>query len=193
MLAVRKFIQHDSSRTATVLTYYSLLNIVPLFAVMFAMAKGFGLKKFVVKQIAEMAQKANWQASVTDQLINFAESVLTQARGGIIAGVGVVLLLWTVISILGKIEDSFNIIWEVKKPRTLMRKFTDYLTILLIAPGASRDIEQHYNCGDKSDKRHCTEYQTPGGVQFRNIFVVEIVSLFYHVASFDRFISYYAQ
>jgi membrane protein len=134
MLAVRKYIQHDSSRTATVLTYYSLLNIVPLFAVVFAMAKGFGLKKFVVKQIAEMAQKANWQASVTDQLIGFADSVLNQAKGGIIAGVGVVLLLWTVISILGKIEDSFNIIWEVKKPRTLVRKFTDYLTVLLIAP-----------------------------------------------------------
>ena len=134
MLAVRKYIQHDSSRTATVLTYYSLLNIVPLFAVVFAMAKGFGLKEFVVKQITEMAQKANWQTNVTDQLIGFAESVLTQARGGIIAGVGVVLLLWTVISILGKIEDSFNIIWEVKKPRTLTRKFTDYLTILLIAP-----------------------------------------------------------
>jgi membrane protein len=134
ILAVRKYIQHDSSRTATVLTYYSLLNIVPLFAVLFAMAKGFGLKKFVVKQIAEMADKANWQASVTDQLISFADSVLTQAKGGVIAGVGVVLLLWTVISILGKIEDSFNIVWEVKKPRTLMRKFTDYLTILLIAP-----------------------------------------------------------
>ena len=134
IVAVRKFIQHDSPRTATVLTYYSLLNIVPLFAVIFAMAKGFGLKKFVVKQIAEMAQKANWQASITDQLIRFADSVLTQAKGGVIAGVGVVLLLWTVISILGKIEDSFNIIWEVKKPRTPMRKFTDYLTILLIAP-----------------------------------------------------------
>jgi membrane protein len=134
ILAVRNFIRHDSSRTATVLTYYSLLNIVPLFAVIFALAKGFGLKKFVVKQIAEMAQKANWQASITDQLINFAESVLTQAKGGIIAGVGVVLLLWTVISILGKIEDSFNVIWEVKKPRNLMRKFTDYLTVLLVAP-----------------------------------------------------------
>ncbi len=58
-LAVRKYIQHDSSRTATVLTYYSLLNIVPLFAVVFAMAKGFGLQKFVVKQITEMAEKAN--------------------------------------------------------------------------------------------------------------------------------------
>jgi membrane protein len=134
MLALRKFIRHDCSRTATVLAYYSLLNIVPLIAVIFAMAKGFGLKKFVVKQIVEMAEKAHWQANVTDQIIAFSESVLTQAKGGIIAGVGVVLLLWTVISILGKIEDSSNTIWEIKKPRTLVRKFTDYLTVLILAP-----------------------------------------------------------
>ncbi len=134
VLAIRTFFKHDCSRIATVLTYYSLLNIVPLVAVIFAMAKGFGLKKFVVKEIAEMAERAHLQANVTDQIIHFSDSVLTQAKGGIIAGVGVVLLLWTVISILGKIEDSFNSIWEVKKPRTLMRKFTDYLSILLIAP-----------------------------------------------------------
>ncbi len=133
-VAIQKFIHHDSIRSATVLTYYSLLNIVPLFAVMFAIAKGFGLKQFVVRQITEMAQKANWQTSVTDQIIHFSESVLTHAKGGIIVGVGIVLLLWTVISILGKIEASFNNIWEVRKPRTITRKFTDYLSILVIAP-----------------------------------------------------------
>ncbi len=133
-VAARRFIDHDSARTATVLTYYSMLNIVPLFAVMFAMAKGFGLKRLVVKQIAELAQRANWQTSVTDQIIHFADSVLAQAKGGVIAGVGVVLLLWTVISILGRIEDSFNNIWDIRRPRTLIRKFTDYLSILLIAP-----------------------------------------------------------
>ena len=134
MVAVQKFMQHDSLRTATVLTYFSLLNIVPLFAVVFAVAKGFGLKQFVVRQITEMAQKANWQASITDQIVRFSESVLTQAKGGIVAGVGIALLLWTVISILGKVEDSFNNIWEVGKPRTLTRKFTDYLSILIVAP-----------------------------------------------------------
>jgi membrane protein len=46
----------------------------------------------------------------------------------------VILLFWTVISILGKIEESFNEIWEVKKPRTLVRKFSDYLTAMLVAP-----------------------------------------------------------
>lgn len=134
MVAVRKFAQHDSSKTATMLTYYSLLNIVPLFAVVFAMAKGFGLQKLVVKQITEIAEKANWQSSVTEQIIGFSNSLLAHAKGGVLAGVGIVLLLWTVISILGKIENSFNTIWEIRKPRTLTRKFTDYLSVLIVAP-----------------------------------------------------------
>lgn len=133
-IAVRKFIQHGSSKTATMLTYYSLLNIVPLFAVVFAMAKGFGLQKLVVKQITEIAEKAHWQSGVTEQIIGFSDSLLAHAKGGTLAGVGIVLLLWTVISILGKIEGSFNMIWEIKKPRTLTRKFTDYLSVLIITP-----------------------------------------------------------
>lgn len=134
MLAVRTFMQHDCSKTATTLTYYSLLNIVPLLAVVFAIAKGFGLQKVVVNQILAMAKAGNWQADVTNQLIGFSKTLLSQAKGGLIAGVGIALLLWTVISILGKIEDSFNTIWEVKRPRTLVRKCTDYLAIMVLAP-----------------------------------------------------------
>jgi membrane protein len=116
------------------LTYYSLLNVVPVVAVAFAMAKGFGLEKLIEKQILEMAEKANWQSDITTQIISFSHNLLNQAKGGLIAGVGVVLLLWTVISILGKIEESLNEIWEVKKSRTLVRKFSDYIAIMVFAP-----------------------------------------------------------
>jgi membrane protein len=64
----------------------------------------------------------------------FSQSLLEHAKGGVIAGVGVVMLFYTVISIFGKIEDSFNAIWEVERPRTLVRKFTDYLTVMVLAP-----------------------------------------------------------
>ena len=133
-LALRNYVAHGCSGNATVLTYYSLLSLVPLFAVIFAIAKGFGLEKLVVRGILAMAQKANWQANVTKQILVFSKTLLAQAKGDLIAGIGVILLFWTVISILGKIEDSFNTIWEVKKPRTLLRKSTDYLTIMVFAP-----------------------------------------------------------
>lgn len=134
MLAVHGFIKNDCIKTATVLTYYSLLNIVPLMAVLFAIAKGFGLKKIVESQIIQLADKANLQQEVANQIVTFSNSLLTHAKGGVIAGVGIALLLWTVISILGKIEDSFNTVWEVKHSRTLIRKFSDYIAILVVAP-----------------------------------------------------------
>jgi len=134
LLALRGFFRDHCQKTASVLTYYSLLNLVPVLAVAFAMAKGFGLEKLIEKQILQMAEKANWQADITNQIISFSHNLLNQAKGGLIAGVGIVLLLWTVISIMGKIETSLNEIWEIKKPRTLIRKFSDYMAMMILGP-----------------------------------------------------------
>lgn len=134
LLASRNFVRNDSIRTASVLTYYSVLNFVPLIAVVFAIAKGFGLRKMIQNYVVQMADTAHLQPDMANQIIIFSNSVLKQARGGVIAGIGIVLLLWTVISILGKIEDGFNSIWEVKRPRTLLRKFSDYMSILVVVP-----------------------------------------------------------
>jgi membrane protein len=134
LLATRGFIRDHCQKTASVLTYYSLLNVVPVVAVAFAMAKGFGLEKLIEKQILQMADKANWQADITTQIISFSHKLLDQAKGGLIAGVGIVLLLWTVISIMGKIEESLNEIWEIKKSRTLIRKFSDYMAMMVFGP-----------------------------------------------------------
>lgn len=134
LLASQGFLRHHCQKTAAVLTYYSMLNIVPIVAVAFAISKGFGLEKLIEKQILQMADKANLQADLTNQILTFSHRLLDQAKGGVIAGVGVVLLLWTVISILGKIEESLNEIWEVKRSRTLVRKFSDYIAIMVFAP-----------------------------------------------------------
>jgi membrane protein len=134
LLASRGFMRDNCQKTASVLTYYSLLNVVPVVAVAFAIAKGFGLERMIEKQIQQFADKANWQTDITNQIIMFSHNLLDQAKGGLIAGIGVVLLFWTVISILGKIEDSLNDIWEVKKSRTLVRKSSDYITMMVIGP-----------------------------------------------------------
>jgi membrane protein len=100
LLAWQEFSKDGCAKDASALTYYSLLNIVPVFAVAFAIAKGFGLEKLIKSQILQMAQKGNWEGDVTNQIITFSGSLLEHAKGGIIAGVGVILLFWTVISIL---------------------------------------------------------------------------------------------
>jgi membrane protein len=134
LLASRGFIRDHCQKTASVLTYYSLLNVVPVVAVAFAIAKGFGLEKLIEKQILQMANKANWQANITNQFLGFSHNLLESVKGGLIAGVGVIMLFWTVISILGKIEESLNEIWEIKKSRTLIRKFSDYIAMMVFAP-----------------------------------------------------------
>jgi membrane protein len=60
--------------------------------------------------------------------------MLANTKGGLIAGVGIVLLLWSIIKLLSSIEESFNEIWEIKRDRTWTRKITDYLSIMLIGP-----------------------------------------------------------
>jgi Predicted membrane protein len=97
----------------------------------FGIAKGFGLDAMLQK---ELVSKFSGQQEVLNWIISFANSMLERTKGGIIAGVGLALLFWSVMNVLGNIETAFNNIWQVKKGRTLFRKFSDYLAIMLIAP-----------------------------------------------------------
>jgi membrane protein len=134
LFASRKFYQDKCPERASALTYYTLLSIVPVVGLVFGIAKGFGLEKIIQNQILQFAQRGGWQEEVVDRMLNFSSSLLQQTKGGLIAGVGVVFLFWTLISILGNIEGSFNDIWEVRRSRTYMRKFTDYLAIAVFTP-----------------------------------------------------------
>jgi len=134
ILALRGFLRDMCLLRASALTYYSLLSIVPLFALVFGLSKGFGLENFVQHQIVELAERANWPPDVVERYVVFAGRLLESTKGGLVAGVGVTLLLWTGISILGNIEGAFNEIWNVRKARSVVRRFTDYTAILAIAP-----------------------------------------------------------
>ncbi len=130
-LAFRGFDEDKCMFRASALTYFSLLSIVPVIALMFGIAKGFGLQEKVQAQIL---QKMQGQEEVGTKIIDFANSLLSNASGGLIAGVGVAFLFWTIVRVLGNIEKSFNDIWGVKKHRSLGRKFSDYLSTILICP-----------------------------------------------------------
>lgn len=131
LLAIRGFNEDDCQLRASALTFYSLLSIVPVVAMAFGIAKGFGFEKLLEKQLYE---KLQGQEEVVHRIIDFSNSVLQNTQGGVIAGVGVIILFWTVIKVLGNIENSFNNIWGIKKARTFGRKFSDYMSIMLICP-----------------------------------------------------------
>jgi membrane protein len=131
LLSLRGFNEDKCSMRSSALTFYTLLSIVPVFAMAFGIAKGFGLDKMLETQLMD---KVSAQNEIITNIINFSHSLLENTKGGVIAGVGVVFLFWTVIKVLGNIERSFNDIWGIKKMRSIMRRFADYLSVMLICP-----------------------------------------------------------
>jgi membrane protein len=131
VLAVRGFAEDKCKFRASALTFFSMLSIVPVIAMMFGIAKGFGLQEKIEAQILE---KMQGQEEIAQRLIEFSNSLLENAKGGFIAGIGVMFLLWAVIKLLSNIENSFNDIWGIKKPRSIGRKFSDYISMMLICP-----------------------------------------------------------
>ncbi len=131
LLALRGFDEDKCMLRASALTYFSLLSIVPVVAMAFGIAKGFGFENILEK---ELLTKFPNQQEVITYVVGFARTFLENTRGGLVAGVGIALLFWTVIKVLGNIEKSFNDIWGIKKSRPIGRKFSDYLSVMIICP-----------------------------------------------------------
>ena len=129
--AVNGFKKDRCLLRASALTFYSLLSIVPVAAMAFGIAKGFGFEKNLEAQLFD---RFPGQEEVVGQVITYANSFLENTRGGVIAAVGVAVLFWTVVKVLSHIEHAFNHIWNVRLPRNFGRKFSDYLSIMLVGP-----------------------------------------------------------
>lgn len=131
ILAVKGFDEDKCQLRASALTFYTLLSLVPVLAMVFGIAKGFG---FEDRLELKLMSKFNEYQEIVLQVMGFVRSMIENTKGGLIAGVGLVVLLWSVINVLSSIEKTFNDIWKIKKSRSFMRKFSDYLSIILIAP-----------------------------------------------------------
>jgi membrane protein len=131
VLAARGFANDKVQLRASALTFYSLLSVIPVAAIAFAIAKGFGLETTLKELIFEKFQS---QEQILTWMQSEAEHALKATQGGYIAGVGIIILFWSVMALLNHIESSFNHIWQIRTSRPWYRKFTDYLTIMLIAP-----------------------------------------------------------
>lgn len=131
LLSIQGFIDDLCLLRSSALTLYSLLSIVPVFAMLFGVAKGFGFEQMLKDRLIEQIPH---QDTMTLQLLSFAENMLATAKGGVVAGIGVVVLFWTVIKVIGNIEESFNAIWEIKRGRPLSRKLSDYLSLMFLTP-----------------------------------------------------------
>ncbi|HER09546.1 MAG TPA: YihY/virulence factor BrkB family protein [Bacteroides sp.] len=133
ILAVKGFFEDRASLRAAALTYFTMLSIVPIFAIAFAIARNFGFEDRMHEVITNSMQG---QEEIMNWVTNLVDSFLEKASGGILAGVGGVILFWSVIQVLNNIEASFNDIWQIRKARSFGRKFSDYLAIMILGPFA---------------------------------------------------------
>ncbi len=131
IIAVRGFIENGCAVRASALTYFTLLSSVPVVALAFALAKGFGLENIVTDLIRD-SFAANPETA--NYLIQFSSTMLEETKGGLIAGIGVIMLLYSVFELLSHIEEAFNFMWNIKKNRPILRKVTDYMTIMVFSP-----------------------------------------------------------
>lgn len=131
VLAVKGYKEDECSLRASALTYYAMMSIVPMVAMAFAIAKGFGFEQMLETQIKK---GFSGDAEIIEMVVQFANTLIEETRGGLIAGIGLVILLWSVMEMLSHMEESFNKIWEQKESRTFWRKFSDYFSMMLIAP-----------------------------------------------------------
>ena len=131
IISIRGFIEDDLIIKASSLTYYTMLAIVPIFALFLAIGKGFGfaeiIEGFVIKLIGDNPE-------ITTIIMGFINNYLAQTQGGLFVGFGIGLLLWAVLNMFRQIEMNFNDIWNVKKNRSIVRQFTTYITMLIVVP-----------------------------------------------------------
>ena len=130
-LSVRSFLSADIQSQACAMTYRTVLAIVPALAMLFALGRGFGLQKLIENELYSIFHA---QHEAISHMMSYVDSYLKQASEGVFVGIGILFLLWTLISLVSNVEDSFNSIWGVKNGRSMWRKVTDYTSMLLILP-----------------------------------------------------------
>jgi membrane protein len=128
---VRDVVEGRLPLHAASLVYTTILSLVPLTALAFSVLKGFGVHyRFEPLLMSALAPLGSEASVIAERLLNFVDRMDV----GVLGVVGLAMLFWTAISVVQKIEAAFNEIWHAHRARPLARKFTDYLSVLLIGP-----------------------------------------------------------
>ncbi|GHT79026.1 hypothetical protein AGMMS50262_22280 [Bacteroidia bacterium] len=130
-LAVRRYQADNLQRSASALTYSTFLSLIPLLAVLMAIAKGFGFRNIVESQLFEYF---SGQREILTTVFGFVDSYMQHTKDGVFLGLGLILLLYTVFGLISNIENTFNMIWQVPKGRSYFRRYTDYFSVFLLLP-----------------------------------------------------------
>ena len=130
-LIIRDLMDGMITLRAMELVYTTILALVPLLAVSFSVLKGFGVHNQIEPMLLNLLQPLGEKGvEITDKIIGFVDNT----RAGVLGSLGLALLMYTVVSLLQKIERAFNYTWRVTQHRRIVQRFSDYLVIILIGP-----------------------------------------------------------
>lgn len=130
-MTVSSFINTNLYGKASSLTYSTILSIVPMLAVIVGIAKGFGLQHIVRDSLINALPGHEEELR---QGFEYVENYLTQVQGGVFIGVGLLILLYTVLMLVVGIEDTFNDLWQAPRSRSWGRRVVNYLGIFILIP-----------------------------------------------------------
>lgn len=131
ILAIRGFIDERLNVTASALTYSILFAIVPMIALIVAIGRGFGVEKMIEQSLQDSFFA---QADLIPFMMSAVGRYLETTQGGLFVGIGLAILIISVMNFFIQVELAFNSIWQVKKSRSIVRQFTLYFSAMLIAP-----------------------------------------------------------
>lgn len=128
---IRDISRGDLTLRAMSLVYTTLLSIVPIIALSFSVLKGLGYHRELEPLLYSFLEPLGDRAyELTAQVMSFVDNV----RSGVLGSIGLIFLLYTLISTVQKVEESFNFVWRVEQPRSLGRRFSEYLSVMVVGP-----------------------------------------------------------
>ena len=130
-LIYRNYRDGETQILAISLTYYSLLAIFPVVALVLGITKGFGLDKIFIQKFFELWPGNN---SFLKLIVDIAQKLLLSTESSILTGAGIVILIYSAVKVLIMLENSFNKIWKINKKRSLTRRVVDYIAIIFLGP-----------------------------------------------------------
>ncbi len=131
IFTAKGFGRHDTSVRSAALSFFTIMSLVPILALVFVIFKGFGMEQVFSDYMHNLFPTYK---PLVDQIVVFIGNLLDRTRGGVMAASAFFVLIWAVIQVFGNVEGAFNKIWEVKRSRSFTRRFTAYMALVIIVP-----------------------------------------------------------
>lgn len=130
-IAFKNYQRANSNLWVTSLCYFSIFSLVPILAITFSIGRWLGIEKYLMVQLSNNSPLSE---EILETLLHAGQNLLENTRSGVLAGLGFIFLIWSLLSILSIVEKAFDEIWMVNKKRKLIYRISYYLTLFAFFP-----------------------------------------------------------